>query len=61
MKWRHVIKEDLTKMIQKNVLSPLKPEDEHYVTIPLVMCWFLILKDNRRYRSILVAKVFLQR
>ena len=61
MKFIHVIKDDLTTMIQNNVLSPVKPEDEHCVTRPLGMRWVLKIKDNGRYRSRLVSKVFLQR
>lgn len=56
-----VIKEKLTTMIQNNVLSPVKQEDEPGVTIPLGMCWVLKIKYNGRYQSRLVSKGFLQR
>ena len=59
-KWRLVIKDELTSMIQKNVLSPFKVEDESVVTRPLGMRWVLKIKDNGRYRAWLVAKGFLQ-
>ena len=61
MKWIHVIKDELTTMIQKNFLSPVKPEDEHCVTRPLGMRWVLKIKDNGRYHERLVAKGFIQR
>ena len=48
-------------MIKKNVLSPVKVEDESIVTRPLGMRWVLKIKDNGRYRARLVAKGFLQR
>ena len=48
-------------MIQKNVLSPLKLEDEFGVTRPLGMRWVIKIKDNGRYRARLVSKGFLQR
>ena len=48
-------------MIKKNVLSPVKEEDESSVTIQLGMSWVLKIKDNGRYRERLVAKGFLQR
>ena len=60
-KWRLVIKDELTSMIQKNVLSPVKVEDESVVSRPLGMRWVLKIKDNGRYRERLVAKGFLQR
>ena len=60
-KWRLVIKDELTSMIQKNVLSPVKVEDESVVTSSLGMCWVLKIKDNGRYRSSLVTKGSLQR
>ena len=43
-------------MIQKNVLSPVKVEDESVVTRPLGMRWVLKIKDNGRYRARLVSK-----
>ena len=55
------IKDELTTMIKKNVLFQVKEEDESAVTIPLGIHWVLKIKDNRRYRSRLVAKGFLQR
>ena len=61
MKWRLVIKDELTTMIQKNVVSPVKLEDELGVTRPLGMRWVLKIKDNGRYRSRILAKGFLQR
>ena len=60
-KWRLVIKDELTSMIQKNVLSPVKVKDEQEVSRPLGMRWVLKIKDNGRYRSRLVSKGFLQR
>ena len=48
-------------MIQKNVLFPVKVEDEYVVTRPLGMRWVLKIKDNGRYRARLVSKGFLQR
>ena len=60
-KWRLVIKDELTSMIQKNVLSPVKVEDELVVSRPLGMRWVLKIKYNGRYRERLVAKGFLQR
>lgn len=39
MKWILIIKDELTTMIQKNVLSPVKKEEEYLVTRPLVMNW----------------------
>ena len=60
-KWRLVIKDELTTMIQKNVLSPVNVEDESAVTRPLGMHWVLKIKNNRRYRERLVSKGFLQR
>ena len=60
-KWRLVIKDELTTMIQKNVLSPVKHEDKYGVTRTLGMNWVLKIKDNGRYLSRLVSKGFLQR
>ena len=48
-------------MIQKNILSPVKSEDESVVTRPLGMRWVLKIKDNGRYRARIVSKGFLQR
>ena len=41
-----------------NVLSPVKPEEEHLVTRPLGMSWFLKVKDNGSYFEILDTKYF---
>ena len=60
MKWIHLIKDELTMMIQKNLLSPVKPEDELGVKRTLGMSWLLKIKDNGRYHSRLVSKGFLQ-
>ena len=60
-KWRLVIKDELTSMIQKNVLSPVKVEDESVVTRTLGMRWVLKIKDNGRYHARIVSKGFLQR
>ena len=60
-KWRLVIKDELTSMIHKNVLSPVKVKDEQEVSRPLGMRWVVKIKDNGRYRAMLVAKGFLQR
>ena len=60
-KWRLIIKDELTSMIQKNVLSPVKVEYESVVTRPLGMRWLIKIKDNGRYRARLVANGFLQR
>ena len=54
-KWRLLIKDELTSIIQKNLLSPVKVEDESVVTRPLVMRWVLKIKDNGIYRASLVA------
>ena len=43
-KWRLVIKEELTSMIQNNVLSQLSKRDEHKVSRPLEMRWFINIK-----------------
>ena len=59
-KWRLVIKYELTTMIQKNVLSPVKHEDESGVTRKLGMSLVLKIKDNGRYRARIVDKGFLQ-
>ena len=48
-KWRLVIKDELTTMIHKNVLSPVKKEDKSAVTRPLGIRWVLKIKDNGRY------------
>ena len=53
-KWILVIKDELTSMIQNNVLSPVKVEDEYVVSRPLGMRWVLKIKDNGRYRARLV-------
>ena len=47
-KWILAIKDELTSMIQKNVLSPVKVEDEIEVSRPLGMSWVLKIKDNGR-------------
>ena len=60
MKWVHVIKYNLNTMIQNNVLTPVKTEDEHCVTRPLGISWVLKIKDNGRYHAILVSKGFLK-
>ena len=60
-KWRLVIKDELTSMIQKNVLSPVKVKDKQAVSRTLDMRWVLKIKDNGSYRARLVAKGFLQR
>ena len=54
-------KGELTTMIQKNVLSPVKVEGEYVLKRPLGMRWVLKIKDNGRYRERLVDKGFLQR
>ena len=60
MKWRTVIKDYLTTMIEKNVLTPVDLEEEYSVKRPLGMIWFLNIKDDGRYRALMVDKVYLQ-